>query len=135
MTEFQPEPTDVTDGSDTVTTNLPGIADILFSKPPQDPRTIGLGLEDLSADQSDNSTPLQIIRIISILGMERLFGHNDPMKLSEQDYDLLRKYIQSLGYDIKVYCNDGLKDPWEVARTEGPNAIHEVRIKYMPLEF
>ena len=136
MTEFEPEPTDIViDGTDVLTTNLMGIADVLFSKPPQAPRTIQMELEDASADQSDTSTTFEIIRLLSILGMERLFNHKDPMRLSEQDYNLLRKYIQTLGYDIKVYCNDGLQDPWTVARTQGSSAISKVRIKYTLLEF
>jgi hypothetical protein len=114
-------------------TNLPQIAEVIFSSPPQNPHSIQLGLDELSADQADESTELRIVQFMSVIGMKKLFGHGNPMILSEQEYNQLRKYIQSMGYDVKVYCNDGAYDPWEVAKIHGPDAIQEVRVKYSRL--
>jgi hypothetical protein len=82
------------------------IAEQIFSKPVGKPKSIQLQLEEQTADlgfkdpSGFQSFVYKIVGMITYHGVKILFGHSNLHQLSENDYYLIRAYVNSFGYDI-----------------------------------
>jgi hypothetical protein len=92
--------------------NTRNIAEQIFSKPPGVPNSIDLQLDDSTIDFMENEgyIPQSFIRdvlsVITLHGVEILFGHKNIIELSEQDLLLLKQYTRSYGYELSVKLED-----------------------------
>jgi hypothetical protein len=115
------------------------IVDYIFTKPPQDPKTIQLSLTSESADQF--STPedretmaLEIFSTIAFMGCQKILGIEDQfsptslLQMSRDHRDLLQKYMNSMGVALNITCNEAGLDPWEVAESEGVAAVKTIQL-------
>ena len=88
--------------------NTREIAEQIFSRPPGEPNSIDLQLDDGTIDfmreegYEMNNFVKDILSMITLHGVEILFGHRNIMMLSDDDVFLLKKYIRSYGYELKV---------------------------------
>lgn len=84
--------------------NTREIAYNIFSKPPGKKNSIQLQLEDRTADIANKKgVDLFIVNILSIItmhGVEILFGHRQLLQLTESNFNLLQQYVNSYGYHI-----------------------------------
>ena len=88
--------------------NTKYIAEQIFSKPPGEPNSIDLQLDDSTVDfiEREGYVPHTFIRdvlsVITLYGVQVLFGHRNIMALSEEELLLLRRYTRSYGYELKI---------------------------------
>lgn len=88
------------------------IAEQIFSKPPGEPNSIDLSLDESTVDFMENegynnhAFIRDIISVISLHGVEILFGHRNIMILTEDELFLLKRYIRSYGYELKIKIED-----------------------------
>jgi hypothetical protein len=88
--------------------NTREIAEQIFSRPPGEPNSIDLQLDDGTIDfmreegYEMNNFVKDILSMITLHGVEILFSHRNIMMLSDDDVFLLKKYIRSYGYELKV---------------------------------
>lgn len=88
--------------------NTKEIAEQIFNRPPGEPNSIDLQLDDGTIDfmreegYEMNKFVRDILSMITIHGVEILFGHRNIMMLSDDDVFLLKRYIRSYGYELKV---------------------------------
>jgi len=113
--------------------HLNEIADFVFSKPPGEPKSIMLELTAESSDQFGNDEQdqavLEIFTEIAVLGCKKLWGEEISfMNMSKDNFDLLQKYMNSMGVKLIIRCNDDSADPWELAEKEGIEAVKYLRI-------
>ncbi len=113
------------------------LVEYIFSKPPQDENTICLNLSDDSQDQFLNSPEqtdaiLEFYVDIAIEGCKILFGENILItSLSEDQFNLLQKYMRSMGHKLVVKANDGNDTPWNLlAKNE---TIEKIRISVVAI--
>lgn len=84
------------------------IAEQIFSRPPGEPNSIDLQLDDSTVDfiETEGYIPHNFIRdvlsVITLHGVEILFGHRNVMNLSEDELNLLKRYTRSYGYELKI---------------------------------
>lgn len=84
------------------------IAEQIFARPPGEPNSIDLQLDDSTVDFIENEgyVPHNFIRdvlsVITLYGVEILFGHRNVMILSEDELNLLKQYTRSYGYELKI---------------------------------
>jgi hypothetical protein len=92
--------------------NTRNIADQIFNKPPGVPNSIDLQLDDSTIDFMENEgyIPQSFIRdvlsVITLYGVEILFGHKNIILLSEDEMSLLKQYTRSYGYELNVKIED-----------------------------
>jgi hypothetical protein len=92
--------------------NTRDIAEQIFNKSPGAPNSIDLQLDDTTVDfiREEGYIPHNFIRdvlsVITLYGVEILFGHKNIILLSEDDLFLLKKYIRSYGYELSVKIED-----------------------------
>ena len=92
--------------------NTKYIADQIFSKPPGEPNSIDLQLDDSTVDFMENEgyTPHSFIRdvlsVITLHGVQILFGHKNIVLLNETELVLLKKYTLSYGYELNIKMED-----------------------------
>lgn len=100
--------------------NINEIALQIFSKPPGPINSIQLQLEELTAniaeEQGVESFVFDILCLLTHRGIQILYGIEHFWQISEQQFMLLREYIRSFGYEIKVFANDTYQSPWDVMR-------------------
>ena len=88
------------------------IAEQIFTRPPGEPNSIDLQLDDSTVDFIENEgyVPHNFIRdvlsVITLHGIEILFGHRNVMALSEDELNLLKRYTRSYGYELKIKIDD-----------------------------
>lgn len=88
--------------------NTREIAEQIFRRPPGEPNSIDLQLDDGTIDfmreegYEMNDFVRDILSMITLHGVEILFGHRNILTLSDDDVLLLKKYIRSYGYELKV---------------------------------
>jgi hypothetical protein len=81
--------------------DLTRVINTVFSQSPQPPCTYNLSLEK---DTPINMFP--ILMNILVIGAKKLFGSDiTPNKITEQQFDRLKKYIESIGYIVKYKFN------------------------------
>lgn len=82
--------------------NTKEIAQNIFSRPPGKKNSIQLQLEDKTADIANQRGVdmfiTKILTIITLHGVEILFGHRQLLQLTEENYNLLQRYVNSYGY-------------------------------------
>lgn len=86
--------------------NLREIAELIFTQPPRKEKTIQLQLEDgytteIAQEMGVDRFVLNIVRLISLHGVEILYGHRNPTLLTEENYFVLKAYINSFGFDVE----------------------------------
>jgi hypothetical protein len=92
--------------------NTRDIAEQIFTRPPGEPNSIDLSLDDSTVDFMENegynnhSFIRDIISVITLHGVEILFGHRNIMVLSEDELFLLKRYIRSYGFELKIKIED-----------------------------
>lgn len=88
--------------------NILTVAQQIFSAPPKDPYQIQLQLEGgpENDDISREQFIFQALTMILCEGMKVLFGGSDGVidlpSLTEKDFELVKKYMHSIGYDITL---------------------------------
>ena len=88
--------------------NVKEIAERIFSQEPLPPKTINLQSEGYDGDYSIEDVTRythELVMSLTIEGMKVLFGHSNPIELNEDEYILMRQYVNSYGYDM-VYSID-----------------------------
>lgn len=92
--------------------NTRDIAEKIFNKPPMGVNSINLQLDDSTVDfmktegyVADNFIK-EILTIITLHGIEIIFGHKNIMLLSDDDIFLLKQYTRSYGYELCVKIVD-----------------------------
>jgi len=102
--------------------NLDEIAMMIYSNPPAAPMSIMLQLEDSFNQNEYTPTEIEnivfnILYIITSKGIKILYGEDtDVLDLSEQQYEMVKMYVYSYGYDLKVYANDTTQTPWDILK-------------------
>jgi hypothetical protein len=88
------------------------IAEQIFTNPPGEPNSIDLSLDESTVDFMENegynnhTFIRDIISVITLHGVEILFGHRNIMILSEDELFLLKRYIRSYGFELKIKIED-----------------------------
>lgn len=127
---------DGTDGTDNYMLdeidNLDEIVEAIFSKPPGPPGSVQLQLEDETAQIAQetgvNKFIFNILFLISYKGMVKLFGKENFIDMSAREFEILRYYILSCGYDVKLYANDTTLTPWELV-------ANDIQVRKYNIEF
>ena len=78
--------------------NLDELVQLVFSKPPQAPKTIQLQLDE---DAADTSIIPEVFAEIAMRGARRLFSLTDVIEITEQQTKTLDQYMRSMGVDRK----------------------------------
>jgi hypothetical protein len=103
--------------------NINEIVEKLFSKHPLDENSIQLELDEESSfialEDFDNYI-FELMCLITLGGIEYLFGHRNLLQLTEDQFNLLNLYIKSIGYKIIIKTNDLPETPWELMRLDIP---------------
>lgn len=92
--------------------NTRDIAEQIFNKPPGEPNSIDLQLDDSTIDFIENEGYLphcfirDVLSVITFYGVEILFGHKNILELSEEDLSLIKRYTRSYGYELSVNVED-----------------------------
>jgi hypothetical protein len=80
------------------------IAKQIFSKLIQPPKTYSLQLEEASRniaeEQGVNEYIQGMLSIITVYGIEILYGHRDLNKLNSDDIETIKMYVKSYGYSL-----------------------------------
>lgn len=86
--------------------NTREIANQIFTRPPQPKNSIQLQLEEQTSDiatkEGADKFIFEILSVITLHGVQILFGHRDIVSLTEENLFLLQKYVHSYGYHIKT---------------------------------
>jgi hypothetical protein len=84
--------------------NTREIAEQIFSKPPGEPNTIDLSFHESTINYINQDEVHAYIRdvisIITMHGVEILFGHKNVMMLTEDQLFLVKQYTRSYGFDM-----------------------------------
>jgi hypothetical protein len=100
--------------------NLDDIAHNIFSKPPGAANSIQLQLEEITANQAEQAGAadfiFNILYLLTYKGMQILYGHQSMHSLTEPEYGNLNRYVNSYGYQLRVYANESTESPWELLR-------------------
>lgn len=98
-------------------TELVDVVHAIFSKPPAAPCTVVLQIADMSEFETEPGDPqLEMFVDIALRGTSYLWGEDKKFwTLSRNQFDLLQKYMNSMGVVLIVRCNDENEDPWEAA--------------------
>lgn len=104
---FKPKTRQFDDGMET---NLYDIAEQICSRPPQAPNTICLMMDHEIPDGTDFTTfEFELVSAFTMACIKVLYGHLsedgsnlNPLSLSDDHLNLLRRYVNSTGYDINI---------------------------------
>lgn len=85
--------------------NTKEIAQNIFGKPPGDPKSIDLSLDPSTVDFMEATNQSHdyirdIISVITLHGVEILFGHRNITTLSDDQIFLLKRYTRSFGFEL-----------------------------------
>jgi hypothetical protein len=111
---------EITDDIDNIKEIVKGI----FSEPPKQPNSIQLYLEEETSvianiDGVDDFV-FNILCLITIGGIEYLFGHKNILELTESQFEYIQEYANSYGYRIVLHTNGFNCTPWELKRQSIP---------------
>jgi len=114
---------------------LQEIAEYLFGRDPGPPNSINLQLTDDSVDdilRCDPDAGLQEMYLdLMRMGAKILYGEDfNLFQMSKTQYAHLNRYMQSVGVDFVVSCNDDRADPWDVVAKEGIKGIKFWRVSF-----
>lgn len=94
--------------------NLREIAENIYSKEPLESNGIQLQLEE-NAENVDEMYIFNIIYLITFYGIKYLYGEDiEILALSKEQFDVIKKYVRSYGYELVILANDTNRDPWEI---------------------
>ena len=100
--------------------NIDEIVEQIFSKPPGPPNSIQLQLEEQTAEIASQDGVenfiFSILCMITVKGIEKLYGHKEIHALTEKQIHVIKRYVESYGYKLKIYANDTEFDPWELMK-------------------
>jgi len=88
--------------------NTRGIAERIFNNPPGEPNSINLQLDESTIDfiarngYNPSNIITEMLTMITLHGVELLFGHKNILLLSDNDVFLLKRYVRSYGFELKV---------------------------------
>jgi len=109
----------------TIESNVPQLAEQLFSIPPKEPFTVGLQLETegvTNRSPEEAQTIFEVLAHMLLYGVKVKYGEaQDPRKLNEQQVDILNKYMRSFGFNIVLtsYSMDQkMEDPENYTPTD-----------------
>lgn len=115
--------------------NITEIAKAIFSKPPGNPGSIQLQLEEetsfIAQQEGVSSYIFEILCVLTLKGVEELYGSTDILSLTEEQYINIQKYVNSYGYVIRITANDTEKTPWELLK-QG-QFLKRYKISFEPL--
>jgi phage FluMu protein gp41 len=109
--------------------NINEIVEKLFSKDPLDENSIKLELDEESsfiALEDFENYIFELLFLISLGGIEYLFGHRNILQLTEKDFNLVNRYIKSVGYKIIIKTNDLPETPWELMSLDIPIRSYKI---------
>lgn len=90
--------------------NTREIALQIFSKSPGRKNSIQLQLESttmqLNTQEQVDTFILNVLSLITLHGIDILFGHTNIMELTNNDYDLIQEYVNSYGYKVVTRFDD-----------------------------
>jgi hypothetical protein len=105
--------------------NLDEIAKAIYSNSPGAPLSIELQLEE-SFNTGEYSPAeiknivFNILYIITLKGIKYLYGADtNVLDLSETQFMMIKMYVNSYGYELKVFANDTTMSPWDIIRNGG----------------
>ena len=104
--------------------NLDELVRLVFSRPPQRPKTIQLQM-DVDCQEPD-VIPL-IFSDIALRGARALFGIEDVMTLNREQARLVDEYMRSMGVTMKITCNFTGEDPYEMSDQA---AVQSIQISF-----
>lgn len=97
--------------------NLNEISEKIYSRPPGEPGSIQLQLDELTDSMEDpESIIFNILYLITYNGIKILYGNIQLLELTEEQYNVVKAYVRSYGYELVVLANDTNRDPWELRR-------------------
>lgn len=88
------------------------IAEEIYKKPPGAPNSIDLELDESTIDFIENENVSlhnyirDIISVITLHGIEILYGHRNIMNLSDEQLFLVKQYTRSYGFELKIKIED-----------------------------
>lgn len=86
--------------------NTEYIAEQIFSNPPLEKNSISLQLEEQTLDIGLKESGdidrfiFKIVATITYHGIKILYGHKDITRLNDDDFILIKRYVNSYGYEI-----------------------------------
>ena len=92
--------------------NLKEIADAIYRKPPCEPNTIQLQLDEETYNENDGRVVFEILYLITFYGIQILYGNVKITELTKDQFINVKRYVRSYGYDL-VVLNENNEDPWE----------------------
>lgn len=101
----------------------------IFSEPPKPPCTYNLALSN-----DNNATMFQLLMSILIYGAKKLYGEDiTPNEITLEQFDILKSYIESIGYVIKHnYTDLKKKEILSSPPIESPSIINIWFEQYIP---
>jgi hypothetical protein len=95
--------------------NIEQIAETIFRYPPKDPCSIELQLDTLEGEGESIEVVFNILCVLTLKGVNILFGEKNIIELEISEFLLLQKYVRSYGYEMIVTANDTDRSPWYFA--------------------
>lgn len=90
------------------------VAKLLFSKPPQEKKSIVINFApDSDVFSPDDSPEQMFFTDLALLGINMLWKHENIMQMTKQEFNVLQQYMESVGVRLIVTCNDNKDNPWE----------------------
>lgn len=103
--------------------NIKEIVEQIFSEGPKSPNSICLQLEEETsyiAQEEGEQFVFNILCLITLGGIEYLFGHKNILDLTESQFEYIQEYVNSYGYTILLQSNGYNCTPWELKRSGLP---------------
>jgi hypothetical protein len=106
------------------------LINIIFVDSPKPPCTYNLSLP-----RDNSSTMFQLLMTLLISGAKKLYGENiTPSDISEDQFEELKRYIESVGYVIKYNYKNNNKNNNQIEQTDiAPKIINIWFEQYIPL--
>lgn len=92
--------------------NLREIAQAIYGKPPSEPNTVMLQLDEQTYNENGGSVVFEILYLITFYGIQILYGNVKITELTKDQFENVKRYVRSYGYKLIVLTEDN-KDPWE----------------------
>jgi hypothetical protein len=86
--------------------NLKEIAQAIFSKPVGEPNSIQLQLDEETYQENNKTVIYEILYLITYYGIKILYGDINIIDLTEDQFDNIKKYVRSYGYNLIIFDND-----------------------------
>lgn len=103
--------------------NINEIAEGIFKSQPSPANSIQLQFEEQTADfaQQDGyeNFLFNILFLITLRGVEILYGHRDILQLTKRQYTKLNEYVNSFGYIFRVTANNTNENLWDLVERGG----------------